>query len=39
MQWSRKGAHNILQIRASMASNEWGYIWQDTILGALGIAA
>jgi hypothetical protein len=39
MQWTRKGAHNILQIRASMASNEWDYIWQETILSALGIAA
>lgn len=39
MQWTREGAHNILQIRAAMASNEWDYIWQETILGALGIAA
>jgi len=39
MQWTREGAHNILQIRASMASNEWDYIWQETILNALGIAA
>jgi hypothetical protein len=23
MQWTRKGAHNVLQIRAMMASNEW----------------
>jgi hypothetical protein len=39
MQWTREGAHNILQIRAAMASNEWDYIWQETILSALGIAA
>lgn len=39
MQWTRKGAHNILQIRASMASNEWDYVWQETILSTLGIAA
>jgi UDP-N-acetylmuramate-alanine ligase len=39
MQWTREGAHNILQIRAAMASNEWDYIWQETILNALGIAA
>jgi hypothetical protein len=39
MQWTREGAHNILQIRASLASNEWDYIWQEAILGALGIAA
>lgn len=23
MQWSRDGAHNVLQVRASMASNQW----------------
>ena len=39
MQWTREKAHNILQIRASMASNEWDYIWQETILNAFGIAA
>jgi hypothetical protein len=39
MQWTRENAHNILQIRASMASNEWDYIWQETILNVFGIAA
>ena len=39
LQWTREGAHNILQLRAAMASNEWVYIWQETILSALGIAA
>jgi hypothetical protein len=39
MQWTIEGAHNILQIRAAMASNQWDYIWQETILSALGIAA
>jgi len=39
MQWTRENAHNILQIRASMASNEWDYIWQETILNAFKIAA
>ena len=39
MQWTRDGAHNILQIRAAMASKEWDYIWQETIFSALEIAA
>lgn len=39
MELNREGAHNILQIRASMSSNEWDYIWQEMILIALGIAA
>ncbi|MFK7973976.1 MAG: ISKra4 family transposase [Rickettsiaceae bacterium] len=26
-QWSREGAHNILQIRSSRASNKWGQEW------------
>lgn len=26
-QWSRQGAHNILQIRTSRASNNWGQEW------------
>jgi hypothetical protein len=38
MQWTREGAHNVLQVRASMVSNEWNYTWQETILSALGIA-
>lgn len=32
MQWTRDGAHNILQIRASMVSNERDYIWQKQYL-------
>jgi len=35
MQWSREGAHNILQIRAAMASKEWEKRWQNTVLSAL----
>lgn len=27
MQWSRDGAHNILQIRASIHSNSWENEW------------
>ncbi len=39
MQWTREGAHNVLQIRAKMASNEWNKQWQGTVLSALGVAA
>jgi hypothetical protein len=39
MQWSREGADNVLQIRATMASNEWASKWQSTVLSALGAAA
>lgn len=35
MQWTREGAHNVLQIRAKMASKEWNDRWQDTVLEAL----
>jgi len=39
MQWSRKGAHHVLQIRASMASNQWVLEWQDAIFDAIKGAA
>ena len=39
MQWSRDGAHQVLQIRAKMESKEWNTLWQDTVIAALGIAA
>jgi len=39
MQWTREGAHNVLQIRAKMASNEWNKQWQGNVLSALGVAA
>lgn len=32
MQWTRDGAHNVLQIRASMISNEWHDKWLDLVL-------
>ena len=32
MQWSREGAHNILQIRAKMVSNEWEESWLELVL-------
>ena len=39
MQWSREGAHNVLQIRAAITSREWTEQWQDVVLTALGAAA
>ena len=39
MQWTREGAHHVLQIRAMMASEEWESKCQDVILLALGAAA
>jgi hypothetical protein len=35
MQWTRDGAHNVLQIRAAMASNQWDYSWQDAVFEAI----
>ena len=35
MQWTREGAHNVLQIRAKMESKEWNEQWQDAVLEAL----
>ncbi len=35
MQWTRVGAHNVLQIRAKMESQEWNGQWQDAVLEAL----
>ena len=39
MQWTREGAHNVLQIRALMASNEWEEKWLNLVLPALTDAA
>jgi hypothetical protein len=39
MQWTREGAHHVLQIRALMASEEWESKGQDAVLLALGAAA
>ena len=39
MQWTREGAHGVLQIRAMMASDEWESKGQDAVLSALGAAA
>jgi len=39
MQWTREGAHHVLQIRAMMASEEWESQCQGTVLSALGAVA
>ena len=39
MQWSRDGAHNVLQVRASMASNQWDLEWQDAVFESIKRAA
>lgn len=31
MQWTRESAHNVLQIRAAIASKEWNYIWEKAV--------
>jgi len=38
MQWSRKGAHNVLQIRSEIISKTWTKQWQQAVLSALGAA-
>jgi hypothetical protein len=39
MQWTREGAHHVLQIRAMMASEEWESKCHGAVLSALGAAA
>ena len=39
MQWTREGAHHVLQIRAMMASDEWESKGQGAVLSALGAVA
>ena len=39
MQWTREGAHHVLQIRASMVSNEWEEKWLELVLTNLEKAA
>jgi len=39
MQWTREGAHKVLQIRGKIASNEWRNQWQEPVLSALGVSA
>lgn len=39
MQWTRNGAHNVLQISGLLESNEWSERWQTPVLSALMGAA
>jgi hypothetical protein len=39
MRWTREGVHPLLQVRASIASNDWRVNWQEKILGAMTNAA
>jgi hypothetical protein len=39
MQWTREGAHHVLQIRAMMASDEWKSKGQGAVLSALDAVA
>ncbi len=39
MQWTREGAHQVLQIRAKMESKEWKQQWQKAVMSALGAVA
>lgn len=39
MQWTREGAHNVLQIRAAIASKQWDSSWQSTVFEAIRRAA
>ena len=32
MQWTREGAHNVLQIRALMTSNQWEEKWLGLVM-------
>lgn len=38
MQWTREGAHQVLQIRAKMVSKQWKQQWQEAVMSALGAA-
>jgi hypothetical protein len=38
MQWTREGAHHVLQIRAMIASEAWESQWQNAVLSALKTA-
>ncbi len=39
MQWTRESAHNVLQIRTAIASNEWKYKWESAVENAIGKVA
>ena len=35
MRWSRKGLDPLLQLRAAIASNDWGNVWKDAVRNAI----
>lgn len=35
MRWSREGLNPVLQLRASIHSNDWKHKWKDTVLNAV----
>lgn len=39
MTWTRKGIHPLLQVRASVASNDWVQNWESKVMGAMTMAA
>ena len=39
MQWTRESAHNVLQIRAAIASNEWQKNWEAAVEKSIQKAA
>lgn len=38
MQWTRDGAHQILQIRSAMISKDWSSIWENVVVNAFQMA-
>ena len=34
MQWTPQRAHNVLQVRESIASNKWKEEWQSPVMSA-----
>ncbi|GAG85392.1 unnamed protein product [marine sediment metagenome] len=38
MQWSRKGLHPVLQLRAAIASNDWNENWEKLVVDAFPLA-
>lgn len=39
MQWTREGAHNVLQIRGLVESNEWSDRWEQPVMSTLVASA
>jgi hypothetical protein len=34
MQWTREGAHDVLEIKGKISSNEWSDQWQGPVMAA-----